>query len=225
MVIFFKQLLYLMMNNYRTVIFDFDGTLANTLELVQEIIIKIGPRYRLKTEGLQLQELRDLPAEDIMKVIGLRKYLLPFFVAEIKFRMKKSVKNIVLYEGIKECLLSLHKEGYRIEILSSNATNTILNILEIQGLSHVVDKVYASSKLFSKHKILTKIKKKTNLNLLYIGDEVRDYVACQKANISMIGVSWGFNSEKALSDAHLQKIISDVNLLNFCIHDYFDNKK
>ena len=56
------------------------------------------------------------------------------------------------------------------------------------------DFIVSEKTLFGKDKALRKIMKKFALDtrgVVYVGDEPRDIVASRKADISVIGVSWG----------------------------------
>jgi phosphoglycolate phosphatase-like HAD superfamily hydrolase len=41
----------------------------------------------------------------------------------------------------------------------------------------------------------------------YVADEIRDALACQKAKIKMIGVSWGLAGERGLTKIKVDYII------------------
>lgn len=59
-----------------------------------------------------------------------------------------------------------------------------------------VTEVLTSSKLFGKDKVLKKYMKQQNIDcndILYVGDEVRDIIACNKVNIPFMWVSWGLD--------------------------------
>ncbi|MEH7456754.1 HAD hydrolase-like protein, partial [Bacillus sp. JJ1127] len=58
------------------------------------------------------------------------------------------------------------------------------------------EEVYCSKNLFGKDKIIKKFlkeKKLTEADMLYVGDEQRDIVACKKAGVNVIWVGWGYD--------------------------------
>ncbi|NJM38353.1 MAG: HAD hydrolase-like protein, partial [Akkermansiaceae bacterium] len=64
------------------------------------------------------------------------------------------------------------------------------------------DFISSTSKLTGKAKHLKAIRKTFSLRpeeLLYIGDELRDVKASQKAGIPVAAVTWGFNSRESLA--------------------------
>ncbi|WP_044200892.1 HAD hydrolase-like protein [Flammeovirga sp. OC4] len=205
----------------KIILFDFDGTIADTLPLVESIIQKIGPRYRLDLSEQRISVYKDLPAKEILHKIKLKKWLIPFFVLEMKFRLYLQKSSIVLFPEIKNQLNLLREKGYELQILSSNASNTIEKILQKEGLEDTFSTIHASSKLFGKHKKLIELKQQLGPHLMYIGDEVRDADACKIAQIPMIAVSWGYNSPKVLSKSPILDLIDHQKNLYHKIHHYF----
>ncbi|KXX67189.1 HAD hydrolase-like protein [Flammeovirga sp. SJP92] len=205
----------------KTILFDFDGTIADTLPLVESIIQKIGPRYKLDLSENRLSVYKDLPAKEILHKIKLKKWLLPLFVLEMKYRLYLKKSAIPLFPALKNQILRLYQEGYDIQILSSNATKTIQKILEKEKLNKAISTIHSSSKLFGKHKKLSVLKQKYGDHLLYVGDEVRDAEACNIAQIPMIAVGWGYNSPKALQKAQIAVLVEDQEKLFQTIHHYF----
>lgn len=206
----------------KVILFDFDGTLVDTISIVENIIHKIGPRYGLNLEEKSIQAYRDLPAADILKKIALRPWLIPFFVGEIKLRIHFKKNEIQFFNHIPQLLEKLAHQGYKIQILSSNSSRTIKKIMKEAGLMHTIDMVYASSKLFSKDQKLKKIEQSINGKLLYIGDEVRDVEACNQANIDIIAVSWGYNSENILNKQKTNCLVNDPTKLFQAVESYFE---
>ncbi|NME71773.1 HAD hydrolase-like protein [Flammeovirga aprica] len=205
----------------KTILFDFDGTIADTLPLVEHLIQKIGPRYRLDLSENRISVYKDLPAREILHKIKLKKWLLPFFVLEMKCRLYFQKASIPLFPEVKHQLLQLKKEGYELQILSSNASSTIRKILERENLSQVVSVIHSSSKLFGKDKKLSALKQQYGHQLLYVGDEVRDAEACQIAQIPMLAVGWGYNSPQALKKTLIIDLVEEPNLLTQKIQQYF----
>ena len=89
-----------------------------------------------------------------------------------------------------------------VAIVSFNSSENINKFLIQQNIKSSVDYVWSTSMIGGKEKTL-----KNSLNflganaqeVLYVGDEVRDEVACQKAGIPIAAVTWGFNSKDILS--------------------------
>jgi phosphoglycolate phosphatase len=46
-------------------------------------------------------------------------------------------------------------------------------------------------------------------NVLYVGDEVRDIVACKKAGVKIAWVDWGYDLKEAVADEKPDYLISN----------------
>jgi len=93
-------------------------------------------------------------------------------------------------------------QGVKLWILTSNQKNIVETLLNEFNLN-LFDTIDGGSGLFEKASRITEQLTETgyaNYQVCYVGDEVRDIVACREAGIPIIAVNWGYNSEQALQD-------------------------
>jgi phosphoglycolate phosphatase len=103
---------------------------------------------------------------------------------------------VTLFDGVKDLLLELAAKDYQTSILSSNSKENILAFLQNYSIDSI-SSVFCSSNIFGKDKLINKFLKEHKLDasqVIYIGDEQRDLVACKKSGVKMIWVSWGYDS-------------------------------
>lgn len=190
------------MNNEKTIIFDFDGTIADTLGLALEIYNKkIVPRFNARRATKEdLEYVRNQkPSRKLLKEYNISLFQLPFIIRRGRAEIKKEIKEADLQPGIEELLRKL--KDYPLGILSSNSEENIKIFLARHKILDVFSFFYCSSPLFRKDKIIKRILKEGDLNpenVYYIGDEVRDIVSANKAGIKTIAVTWGFNKKEIL---------------------------
>lgn len=189
------------MKSVNCIIFDFDGTIADTMSEMIKIYNENHRRFRVRP--VSAEELGCLRAQgpyDIMRELKISTLKLPL----IMFRLKRVLKSRI--PGIEPCtkmvslINSLKESGYRLGILSSNSVANIRLFLQRNGLD-CFDFIQSSSNLFGKHRALARIIKKNGVseeNLIYIGDEIRDIEATDRVGVPIIAVSWGYNSPDAL---------------------------
>lgn len=176
------------------VLFDFDGTIANTFDALVNILNKHKDKYGYqKITPKLVKQMRDKPLSEIVKIAGISKWKLFFIARRTKKELTSQLETVPLVKGIAEIFRELRKK-YRIGIMSSNSKKNVFKFLTLHGLK--ADEIYGNVSLFSKARKLGKLRP-----LVYVGDEARDVEACRKANVPMIAVTWGFNSEKALRNA------------------------
>ncbi len=181
-----------------TLIFDFDGTIADTFTPTVEILAqdfrKWGDRFN------KVETIKDMRAMSISEVIqtipgGWWKFLYLLFKA--KRQLKKNLAQIEAYPGIVYALRTLHQQGYPLFIVTSNNRRFVKTFLRRYNLDQIFTDIIPTKGLFNKKKTLEKLILKKNLSLkntFYVGDEIRDIVASHQANLKIISVGYGFNS-------------------------------
>lgn len=196
-------------NNIKAVIFDFDGTIADTLPYTFKKIIEINRRLKISNQKEEtiIKKIKEMDCRELLKEFKISWMKVPLIVWEIKKAQKelyKQIEQIKPFKGIKKLLIKLNKKKISCYIYSSNIKKNIDRFLELNDLKKYYKKIYTGSNLLGKDEDLLKILKMESLNkdeVFYVADEVRDVLACQKAKIKMIGVSWGLNSAILLQKA------------------------
>ncbi|MEB3340806.1 HAD-IA family hydrolase [Okeania sp.] len=187
----------------KTIIFDFDGTLADTFELIFAITNRLSIEFGYKqTKKEEIKKIEKLSPIELIKESGISLFKVPFLLRKIRTEFQKEINNVRLFSGIKEVLISLKLEGYTIGIVTSNALDNVELVLQKYDLL-IFDFIVSSKTLFSKHRAIEKYSKSENIQpeeIVYVGDETRDINSAKKAKVKAIAVTWGFNSREALSE-------------------------
>ncbi len=207
---------------YQTLIFDFDGTIADTLGETRLIFNKIAPDYGIREVAAhELDGLRHLSLKELLDHLEIPKRRVPVLIARGTGMMRTNITQLKLIEGMSEVLVELRQHVKSFGILTSNATANVDLFLRTHGLRETFDFISSTSKLSGKAKHLKAIRKTFSLRaeeMLYIGDELRDVKASQKAGIPVAAVSWGFNSRESLAaagpDYLFDKPLDFLRLLN-----------
>ena len=178
------------------IIFDFDGTLVNSMTIGLDIYNQIAKKYdfEIVTEE-NLSHLRQLSVLKRISALGIPLYRIPFLAIEFHNLFKNSMEDLEFFPGIKSLLAKLDDLGYKVAIISSNSEENIKNFLERQGVDSV-EEVFSSTSLFGKDKVIKKFLKQNNLaksEAIYVGDEERDIISSKKLGVEVIWVSWGFD--------------------------------
>lgn len=189
--------------SYRTIIFDFDGTIADTLEEGRRIFNVIAPDQGIRTISKdEIEGMRGYSISEFIRHMGISTTKVPVFIARGTKMMRQSIGGLPLIEGVGEVLQTLRPEVERFGILTSNAVENVEVFLDSHGIRGLFDFVWSTSKLTGKSRYLTAARKEFGLKaeeILYVGDEVRDLKAAKKAGVASAGVTWGFNSRAVLS--------------------------
>jgi len=185
------------------IIFDFDGTLADSTAVFASAWNTLAQKYKFK--GIELKEidtLKKLSISERSKLFDFPMYKLPMILPQFYKLYRQSLNDVHLFDGMKEVLIEIDKRGYKILIISSNSKENILEFLKMNGI-HCVADVLCSNRIFGKDKVMKKFLKEANVdssNVVYIGDEQRDIVACKKAGIPIIWVEWGYDAKEVVQN-------------------------
>jgi len=189
--------------NYRAIIFDFDGTIADTLGETRIIFNELADDFGVRqVEEHEVEELRHLSLKQILSTLEIPKRRVPSIIARGTGMMRKNIDRLQLIEGIKDSLIELREYTENFGILTSNTTANVDIFLRNHGIRDLFEFVSSTSKLTGKARHLRAIRKTFSLEhheMLYVGDELRDVKAAQKAKIPHAAVSWGFNSRESLA--------------------------
>lgn len=194
----------------KAVIFDFDGTLADTEGFLRKIYGEIAREKKWKP--LDRRKFRNLFTASIWDA-GLWAKFMPWRVAHLvnqsRHRLKNEYKQIKIFTGMKQAIQKLDKSGYDIYVLSRNWQSTVQLVVDNNGLGKTVH-VMEKPGFFSKHKSVKKLIAQKNYsrdNTWMVGDEVRDLYAAKRARVAFIGVTWGFQEGKTLRAFHPTAVV------------------
>jgi phosphoglycolate phosphatase len=185
----------------KKVVFDFDGTLADSFTQMIGLIKEIRPGI---TEN-DIEIYRNEGARSFQKKIKMSMIELVRLVKKLKIEHGKIIEEARAFPEIKEMIVGLRERGIEVGILSSNNKDNIEKWLDKTGIK--VDWIVSESNLFGKNLAIGKVKSD---DMIYVGDEVRDVDACKKARVKIVAVAWGFNTKKALENAGADYVVESV---------------
>ncbi|HTH71905.1 MAG TPA: HAD-IA family hydrolase [Candidatus Pristimantibacillus sp.] len=191
------------------IIFDFDGTLADTFHIAVSGVRKLALNGRVPTDE-EIEELRNLSALEVMKALHVSWLQVPKLVYFGRKEVTSKIAGVTTFKGMADTLRKLQDDGHRLFIISSNSTKNIKTFLDNNKLGEYFDGYWGDKGLFAKSAALKQIARKLHLDIkdcAYVGDEVRDIDAARKAGIRAISVTWGYNNRNALTRAKAGTII------------------
>ena len=197
---------------YKLILFDFDGTIGNTIEFGIPIYNELAKKYNF-LEIKDISELSNYSVNDFIKMHKINRIKLPFYFKKLLLKLKKDMQNVKIYPGMKEVIKKLNKK-YKLGIVSANRKENIELFLKKNGLEYCFDFVENYSLFFGKARKLKKLIKEKKLRkneVIYIGDEVRDIEECKKAGIEIMSVTWGFHKKSTLEKKKPKYLINETN--------------
>lgn len=191
-------------------LFDFDGTIADTFQCGLEILNLMAPEFGYRPlEAADVPHARDMRTRELMKFLGIPATRMPKISQRGKEELNKRMDAIQPLEGMVPLLRQLHSDGFRLGILTSNSEENVSAFLKKFDLE-IFDFVYTSSKLMGKGRVIRRILKERGLKpreILLIGDEIRDIEAAHETGIHIAAVTWGYNSRSAIASCNPDHLI------------------
>ena len=196
---------------YSTIIFDFDGTIADSLLLMIDIFNSMVHKFHADPIGIEkIEYLRGLTIKELVHELKIPILLIPEFLFIGKRMMKKRIDELEPITGISHLIEKLSKK-YTMGILTSNDAETVQEFLLQHDLNHF-KWIHSETSLFGKDKAIRKRLKLEHVihrEVLYIGDEIRDVESCKKVGIDVVSVAWGLNSHTLLESSEPTFIVDE----------------
>ena len=118
------------MTRYRLAIFDFDGTLADSLPWFRASFHDMIARFDLTpVTADELEGMRGLSAREIMARLNVSMWQLPAIVSDMRKRKLAAASETSLFAGIPAMLSDLQRQGIKTAIVSSDSEASVRQVL------------------------------------------------------------------------------------------------
>jgi phosphoglycolate phosphatase len=203
------------MTRYRLAIFDFDGTLADSLPWFRASFHDVIARFDLTpVTAEELEGMRSLSAREIMARLNVSMWQLPAIVSDMRKRKLAAASETSLFAGIPAMLSDLQRQGIKTAIVSSDSEASVRQVLG--PANSLITCFDCGAAIFGKHRKFRRVARKLGTkpsDTICIGDEIRDIEAAKAAGMDSGAVAWGYALPAALHAAgptHLFNSIEEV---------------
>lgn len=215
------------MKKIDTVLFDFDGTVADTNELISESHFRVVNEYfpgRFQRENMQsfngpslidiYTHLDNERKEEMMK----------------KYRdhmMSMHDETITLFPGIKEMLKTIHEKGMKVGIVSAKRKDILEQGVRVLGIEIYVDVVigigdYQKAKPNPESVLLALEKLDASAETtMMVGDNFHDIEAGNSAGTKSVFVGWSEKTAESILPYHPDFIVENVKELENLILEHY----
>ncbi len=206
---------------YDLVIWDFNGTIADDIEIGIEAANVILSKRGMKTIDSidSYKEMFCFPISEYYRKLGFDFETEPFEVPAREWTAEylKREKKIKLTEGCRETLAEISKLGIRQMILSTSEITMLKRELEILGVSRYFEEIIGQGDTYA-HGKLESAKRWANgkhIKALFIGDSVHDCECADAIGADCILYSGGHDSRRHLEGSGRTIIDSIPEVLKF----------
>ena len=177
------------------VIFDFDGTLADSWAIAVDELRDVATRFGLRQlTPDEIEQLRGQPSRQVFDAFGVALWKIPRIAAHLRRRFEDRATGIALFDGAPEMLRLLAEAGVVIGVVSSNSVKTVAAVLGPENMRRVA-RVECGSSLFGKSRRFLRLMNDVGAipsHTVAVGDESRDLDAAAAAGIVGLAVEWGY---------------------------------
>ncbi|MBQ3211091.1 MAG: HAD hydrolase-like protein [Oscillospiraceae bacterium] len=205
---------------YKYVLFDFDGTVYDTVEGITKSV-----QYALAKHGIasELNELRCFAGpplvDKFIEVYNVTEEQAHQLVDDYRERYRPiGLLECRLFDGMRELLLKLREQGIRTAITTMKPQEMAEMLLEREGMINLFDVIYGStlSQNLSKQKLVEMAIDTLGAdreNTILVGDTKYDIHGAHQAGIVAVGVRYGYAAENELEDAGADFIVDTMQEL------------
>jgi phosphoglycolate phosphatase-like HAD superfamily hydrolase len=203
----------------KAVIFDFDGTIADSFEYVVAFL-QTEARDQTIFSSEQKAGLRKMSMKRLALRLGVPVWRLPLLYFRGRRVMREHMEDVRPFPGMEAVIKKLHADGYRLFIVSSNSTKNIRHFLRRHELAGYFTAVRGGAGVAGKSSLIQQLRLRHRLHkgaTWYVGDETADVVAAARAGIRCLAVGWGFADPDKLRqlgpEAFAQRVEDVPNIL------------
>jgi pyrophosphatase PpaX len=200
-----------------TILFDLDGTLLDTNELIIQSFL----------HALQVHELAPVLREDIIGQMGkpLREQIALFSkrteVDDLvgtyrEFNLRKHDEMVLIFPNVKETLASFHAQGLKLGVVTSKVRLTVARGLELYDLIPYLSVIVTSDDVSQPKPhpesillALSRLDAKPE-NPIRVGDSQFDLLAAHGAGVRSAGVTWSLQGEAVLRQFNPTYMLQDM---------------
>lgn len=186
------------MNEIHNLIFDFDGTLADTSEGVKASVLYALDSLSIAHSSVDNSVVGPSPYFLYKEIFKLDDNIANQAVFFHRFYSEnEAYKTASIYDGVRETLIAAHNKGIKLFVVSLKKESVINLILEKEDIKYLFDAIIGVSEneKVSKNDLLNQLKKNIDFSeSVYIGDTIYDYNCCQQFNLRFCFAKYGFGS-------------------------------
>ena len=200
------------------VIFDFDGTIADSIPQALEMYNELAREFGLQSVSKeQFVLLQSQSITSIIKELDISWLRIPALIKRGRELIGQRLDFLSPCNGMPQFIQFLNDNEHCYGVLTSNSVENVDRFFSRHEIPMpaFIDSV---PRLRNKSVYLKKRRRQYGGRpLIYVGDEVRDIEAARKARISSIAVDWGFNTRESLIKAGPTEVVSNTEQLRLRI--------
>ena len=215
------------MNKYDIIIWDFNGTIIDDLELCREIINRMLQQYQLPLlSKAKYRNIFRFPIEQYYNKTGVTAFASFAFLAKrFNEEYAAGVKKLNCFPDVKEAIITLYQNNIKQLVLSASRKDDLVKQMTELGLKDYFSDLLGISDILASGKEELALKwlhdnNAVNKRILVIGDTEHDFEIAQLLAADCLLIARGHVSEKRLIKTgatvvkDLKNFVADITASN-----------
>ena len=188
--------------SYRYVIFDFDGTLADSLPFLLSCLGELARTHGFREPSPEeWPRLRAGSLTELLASLRIPLWQVPRIARHYRRLLAQRGEAVTPFAEIPSTLERLRAAGLQLGLATSNSAASVRQVLP--DAQHLFSDGEFDIPLLGKARRLLRLLRRQGIaasESLYIGDELRDLQAARRAGLPCAGVAWGYGCAATLRE-------------------------
>ena len=193
----------------KSIIFDMDGTLINSGNIIANTInhVRVNSGLNIMEKSYLLENINNPHINPAQFFYETEQFTPKHTELFETYYDEHCISDIELYDGIEK-LLKVLKNKFTLTIATNASTNFALQMTEHLDIQHYFKDIIGADKVEQSKPhpdMLNALIKKHNFNrnkTILVGDSHKDLLSANSANIGSILVNWGFTNHEEDEAVH-----------------------
>lgn len=195
----------------KAVIFDFDGTIADSLPALMYMYGEVHKTARVTEK--RVKSMRSKSMYVVAREMGVPIWKIVYLAIWGRRLLRRHLRSIKVFPGMAELIRELYHARVKLFVVSTNRSANVKKYLEWHDLDSYFDGVYGGASFLSKSRAMRKVVRREEIDpkkLWCVGDEKIDVVSARGAGLRIISVSWGYAGRDSLALLNPDKLVDQV---------------
>ena len=210
-----------MKTRFELIIFDWDGTLSDSVGLITDLMIQSFLLHNVSPPSrMEVADILGIKLSEAFKILLKEK---DQNASELIFNSyidlyNQSSNKVKLFDGVELGIKELHRYGYKIAIATGGGRNYLDSCLAQTSIKEFINVTKTSDDCFSKphpqmcNEILNELIIEPEKSIV-IGDSIHDLQMAKNAGISSLAVTYGAHKQDSLSVYDALDYMDDANMV------------
>ena len=210
-----------MKTRFELIIFDWDGTLSDSVGLITDLMIQSFLLHNVSPPSrMEVADILGIKLSEAFKILLKEK---DQNASELIFNSyidlyNQSSNKVKLFDGVELGIKELYRYGYKIAIATGGGRNYLDSCLAQTSIKDFINVTKTSDDCFSKphpqmcNEILNELIIEPEKSIV-IGDSIHDLQMAKNAGISSLAVTYGAHKQDSLSVYDALDYMDDANMV------------